>query len=184
MRCLTCTRVRRTRSVCHTRGQYLRTSTSVSQTSADLARQAGAWTELARHGGEYTSATDSSLSSSRRLLDTTKLEFRTDATASVADMTVDAQNAPLVLVSAHSGGATPRGLGAGGGVLVYDITLSPLTHGLPSEALQLRMWLAGCAVGVMLAALCCVPVGGSFQMHPAHRFRRALMRKARLDVDS
>jgi len=109
---------------------------------------------------------------SRKLLDTEKLEFRTDAAAglAVAELTADARGAPVDLVSAHSSGALPRGHSPGGGVLVFDIRLSPLEHGLPSDALQLRSWLAVCAACALLLSLCCVPVGGEFHKHPAHRW--------------
>lgn len=84
----------------------------------------------------------------------------------------------MVVVSAHASGALPRGLGAGGGVLVFDITLSPQMGGLPAEALQLRAWMAACLAFALIAALCCAPVGGSLGKHPAHRYLATLHRRA------
>ena len=125
-------------------------------------------------------AADVSERRSRKLLDTQKLEFRTDAAAgvAVAELSADAGGAPVVVVSAHASGALPRGLGAGGGVLVYDIALSPLVSGLPAEALQLRAWMAACIACALIVALCCAPVGGSFGKHPAHRYLHRLNRRA------
>ncbi len=80
-----------------------------------------------------------------------------------------AGEAPVVLVTAQRGGVEARGVGAGGGLLVYDITLSPLQHGLPAEAAQLRDWLLGCLLLAALA-MCFVPTGGEFARHPAHRY--------------
>jgi hypothetical protein len=117
---------------------------------------------------------------SRKLFDIEKLEFRTDAAAgvAVAELTADTREAPVVVVSAHASGALPRGLGAGGGVLVFDITLSPLVSGLPAEVLQLRAWVAACIALALIAALCCAPVGGSLGKHPAHRYLATLHRRA------
>lgn len=105
---------------------------------------------------------------SRSLLDVEKLEFRTNASGAVVGL---AAREPLVLVSA-SGVPLPRGVGQGGSILVFDIALSPVVHGLPVETLQLHYWLAACLALAALAA-CCAPVGGAFAVHPWRRRRNA-----------
>lgn len=101
----------------------------------------------------------------RRLLDVEKLEFRTNSSGQVAGL---AASEAVVLVSSKRSGVVPRGLPSGGDILVYDITLSPIVHGLPAEAMQLRYWLAGCVLFAVVGA-CWAPVGGRFDVHPWRR---------------
>jgi hypothetical protein len=100
-----------------------------------------------------------------------KLEFRTDAAGAVLGMgraAGAAKTPPHVLVTAQRHGVHAQGASGGGGLLVVDVVLSPLLHGLPAEAHQLRPWLLGCALFVAVA-LFGVPVGGLLR-HPAQRF--------------
>ena len=107
----------------------------------------------------------------RRLLDVEKVEFRTNSSGHVVGL---AASSPVVLVSGKRSGVVPRGLADGGGILVFDIALSPVVHGLPAEALQLRYWLGGCVLFAVVAAFY-APVGGRFDVHPWRRLeeRRA-----------
>lgn len=106
---------------------------------------------------------------SRSLLDVEQLQFRTDAAGAVASVRGRGGEAPEIEVTAHTNGVQARGVGPGGGMLVYDIALSPLHHGLPAEAAQLRYWLAACLL-LAACALCCVPLGGDFGTHPGQRY--------------
>lgn len=106
---------------------------------------------------------------SRRLLDVEKLVFRTDAAGRPAGAGVG--GALVVAVRATLGGLYTPGSALGPRLVVYDVSLSRLVHGLPEDALQLLPWLAGCLAFALLAAFTTplIPVSGRRTARPCTR---------------